>query len=397
MARYKVVQLDINSLFFAMVAISFTVALITGAVAYRNEFSGLSEWSWALALHGVAYSLFLLRDQVSNWLSIVLANVSLASVLALFTLGVCGFQRRRLSPWIVWSPVGALAVLFVLFIDDTGARIVVLGVVTVVQSVMVLALLLKGRHTTPGRGQYFLMGAITIIAAMLALRAMMVGSGVVQVATLQSTNSLQSMTFLVSMICIITMGQGLVLMSAERAVHRNLHLAIRDELTGLSSRRFVLDSLEQQLALGRRMGHPLSVLVVDADHFKRVNDTHGHLVGDRMLRHLAAKIQARLRSYDVAGRYGGEEFLIVLPHTGVAAAIKVAESLRQTISETPLVLGPEQSLGITVSIGVAECTDGSAQAEQLIHWADAALYRAKAGGRNRVEAAPPDSGAACLA
>ena len=144
----------------------------------------------------------------------------------------------------------------------------------------------------------------------------MVGSGVLQVATLQSTNSLQSVTFLVSMICIITMGQGLVLMSAERAVHRNLHLAIRDELTGLFSRRFVLDSLEQQLALGRRMGHPLSVLVVDADHFKRVNDTHGHLVGDRMLRHLAAKIQARLRSYDVAGRYGGEEFLIVLPHTG---------------------------------------------------------------------------------
>jgi two-component system cell cycle response regulator len=139
--------------------------------------------------------------------------------------------------------------------------------------------------------------------------------------------------------------------------------------------------LGEEIVRHQRESRPLSLLMVDLDRFKLVNDTYGHLAGDAVLCEAAARMSAVARCYDGLGRYGGEEFLVVLPGCDLAAALAQAERLREAICATPVAL-PNGGLPVTCSIGVA-CAEG-ARAETLIRYADEALYQAKAQGRNRV-------------
>ena len=162
------------------------------------------------------------------------------------------------------------------------------------------------------------------------------------------------------------------------------HEATHDRLTGLWNRGTVVDHLEGELNRTRREGASLSALLVDIDHFKRINDTYGHAAGDQVLCDISRRIRSQLRAYDAAGRYGGEEFLVVLPGADAADARAVAERIRDSVQGTP-VTGESFSHAVSVSIGVA-CTDAVGfELSALIRVADEALYRAKAGGRNRVE------------
>jgi diguanylate cyclase (GGDEF)-like protein len=158
--------------------------------------------------------------------------------------------------------------------------------------------------------------------------------------------------------------------------------ASHDGLTGLLNRNTVLAKLHEEIARQQRESRPLSLLMIDLDRFKSINDTYGHQAGDAVLRQSAARMTAAARRYDAIGRYGGEEFLVVLPGCDLAAAVSQAERLREAIASTPMVL-PERELAVTCSIGVA-CSSGLG-AEALIRHADQALYEAKANGRNRVE------------
>jgi diguanylate cyclase (GGDEF)-like protein len=160
-----------------------------------------------------------------------------------------------------------------------------------------------------------------------------------------------------------------------------------DSLTGLLTRALVLDGLARELHRAEREDRPLSVLIADLDHFKRVNDTFGHPGGDAVLRETAERMRVALRGYDLLGRYGGEEFLAVLPGCDQARTRQVAERLRAAVAERPMAAAGSP-VGVTMSVGTATAWAG-ADAVALIQAADAALYRAKAHGRDRVEAAPP--------
>jgi len=173
------------------------------------------------------------------------------------------------------------------------------------------------------------------------------------------------------------------------------HLVISgltDALTGLHNRRYLERRLAEEVARARRYRHPLSCLFVDADHFKRVNDLYGHSTGDMVLREIALRMKGCLRASDVATRFGGEEFTLLLPQTDAREAFNLAERIRMDIAETPVPVAPERELRVTVSIGVSEMAlqrdDGDAGA-RLMADADAALYDAKRQGRNRVISAPP--------
>lgn len=160
------------------------------------------------------------------------------------------------------------------------------------------------------------------------------------------------------------------------------NLAMIDDLTGILNRRSLMQNFEQAVSLAERRDWPLAVLMLDIDHFKVINDKHGHLVGDDVLVRFARSVSAVLRDSDVIGRYGGEEFLIFMQDEDAPGAYNAAERIRKAVSD--MRFEGEEPFGIHVSIGVAERTQlGGGSAEDLIRAADEALYRAKNGGRNR--------------
>jgi two-component system cell cycle response regulator len=166
-----------------------------------------------------------------------------------------------------------------------------------------------------------------------------------------------------------------------------MEMAVIDGLTGLHNRRY-LDSHLQTLfdrSVARR--RPLSVMMTDIDHFKAVNDKWGHDGGDRVLREFASRLRKNVRGIDLACRYGGEEFVVVMPDTDGAIAEKVAERIRAEIAAQPFPIGRDgKAIEVTVSVGVSSLLKGPDTVEALMKRADLALYEAKSGGRNRVVA-----------
>lgn len=179
-----------------------------------------------------------------------------------------------------------------------------------------------------------------------------------------------------------TIALSIVNLKLREALH---HQSIRDPLTGLYNRRYVDESLPRELSRSQRSGQPVSLIVLDADHFKRFNDSWGHDAGDAVLVGLARSIQAEARDMDIACRLGGEEFLLVLPRTTRDQAVAVAERLRSTVAELQIRHDGKLLPAVTVSLGVATSDSSWRDAATLIKQADQALYRAKTGGRNRVE------------
>ena len=161
-------------------------------------------------------------------------------------------------------------------------------------------------------------------------------------------------------------------------------LSVTDSLTGLFNRRKLAEILADQIALYQRHHRSFSVLMLDIDHFKPLNDSHGHLVGDEVLSQVAHIIAQTIRNVDVAARYGGEEFVVVLAETTAQAASDTAERIRAKVAGARYYGGVERHLTVTVSVGVAECREDDATVESVIARADQALYQAKAAGRNRV-------------
>jgi two-component system cell cycle response regulator len=161
-------------------------------------------------------------------------------------------------------------------------------------------------------------------------------------------------------------------------------MANYDSLTGLYNRRALLQKLDEQIQRSRRYEEPLSAIMLDIDHFKKVNDRYGHIIGDNVLEKVAAVIGSVIRATDVAGRYGGEEFIIILPHAEWSEALIVAERIRKAVEAAEMQGSSGETFSITVSQGVGSYT-GDDDIHSLIQRADAALYKAKENGRNRVE------------
>ena len=190
-----------------------------------------------------------------------------------------------------------------------------------------------------------------------------------------------------------------------RTGHRILHLegrlvearenmrfkATHDSLTSLFNRGVIMDLLGREISRSRRDNVPTAILLCDLDHFKHINDTHGHLIGDEVLQETARRLLLSVRSYDYVGRYGGEEFVVILNNCDSTSAPARAEEIRRAISDSPI----ETSIGtlpVTVSMGVDQTENwGLRSVEELFHQVDAALYAAKAAGRNRVSFAKQEN------
>lgn len=170
-----------------------------------------------------------------------------------------------------------------------------------------------------------------------------------------------------------------------RAYEEKRFEASHDSLTTLWNRKAILELLSNQFARTCRDGTSLAVMIIDVDHFKNINDAHGHVVGDSVLREIASRMTSSTRQYDWIGRYGGEEFIIIAPDCMLAGASAIAERVRYAIASVPIVVDRQQ-INVTVSVGMATTAESGVTSEHdLICAADAAMYRAKKQGRNRIE------------
>ncbi|HEU0201912.1 MAG TPA: diguanylate cyclase [Burkholderiaceae bacterium] len=224
------------------------------------------------------------------------------------------------------------------------------------------------RHAQDTRGTY----------ACLPLVAQGEGLGLLHVRLREAEIAVQRRPFLQ------TVAENLALALANVRLREALRSqATRDALTGLYNRRFMEDAMARELRLAVRRDSPLAMLMLDIDHFKRLNDTFGHDVGDAVLKEIAGLIHARIRATDLAYRYGGEELLVILPDTPLAEATRLAHDLQQAVRDLRVMSG-ERAVPVTVSIGVAGFPEHGDAAAKLLRAADAALYRAKRDGRDRV-------------
>lgn len=386
-------NLDLRTLLWVLPLTSGVLAAAVLAVAYRAKVhKGLTLWGLGLVVNTLSYPAFGLRTIGWPAVSIVSANLLTMLTLVLHTLALMEFQRDRVRVvplWCVWTPAALIIASSVLFVHEDHLR----NVLTAgFQGAM--AMVLWSQAWAPGVQKPRLTGRWVVIIGSSMLLVTFIVRTIFMVlesnweSHYKVPDHIQAATYFSGLAVLLANSIGFVLMQMEHAISQQHSLAIHDQLTGLYNRLELLDMLVRSGAQSRRSGKPLAMLMLDIDHFKRVNDQHGHLVGDEVLRQVAQRAQERLRRSDVLARYGGEEFLALLPDTDVAGAIVVAEAIRRGIEALPIVVGGTP-IPLTISIGVHAGVfgDNPDASDAMIAASDRALYQAKEQGRNRVVAA----------
>ena len=387
--------LDNRTLLFSLVLISAMMAISLAVVSWGREHDSLKKWAGAMALESMAWSLAAARGAIPDVFSIMLFGILLVTAQA---MKLAAIHEYRDLPWPSWQclfPIVLASVLLAaLPYEDFRKRLVYGSLIYGAQMLMIVRILLTDTESRTGRAWWLLFGATAAILPLFALRAIVAFFGTFEFATVQSAvapNPVQLAVF-VGLIALSMLGSlGFILMVKERADRAIRSLAMIDSLTGVFNRRAFMERAEREYAIAQRNKRPLALLMIDIDYFKRINDEYGHPTGDAVLVDVAHILNSRLRQQDTLGRYGGEEFCILLPATDEAGAMVVAETLRNAVENTRLAT-ERKGVSATISIGVTVCPVSCADCDpgfyKLLDDADAALYQAKNNGRNRTAMLP---------
>ncbi|AVD89467.1 MULTISPECIES: GGDEF domain-containing protein [Pseudomonas] len=374
------------TLFAAVALVAIILAFCLLLVGQSNRRDNLLLTGCGLLAHALAYVCYTVYGHAPLWLSYGLGNSLLSLALAFYSASLFRI-REQVVPWrlLFIIPVIMLTGLMLL-LDTLEPRMLLATLVLVVQCSMILYW--SRRYVErPGRAHLLLEIGAMISLIGLGMRALAVVNGHAVEMRYDVSNLKQSISVAIGTVTVMMYSIGLVLMAKERSESRLQHLALRDVLTGTFNRRAILERFAVELDRARNERSSLAVAMIDIDHFKRINDLHGHLAGDEVLCHCVRELQMRLRLSDSLGRYGGEEFLLLLPCTDREGAMATLQSLRETIARSPACFaGDEIALRFSVGLwcGIPGPHDNTAS---LLAQADAALYQAKAGGRNAVHMA----------
>ena len=373
-----------------IIASSLMMAASMAVVGWGRRRDGLGRWAAALLVNAIGHLLIMLRGLIPDVLSIVVGNLMLSSVFVGMIAAVYQFQGRPVRWALLLAPPLLVLVFVSVFIDNFPARVSFVGLVIGLQAVWALLAALSHRHATVGRGQWLLVAGLLLEAVVLGVRALVAISTHSEATNILQSSALQTLTFLATFSVVLVSSVGFVFMSRDRADENNRVLAALDPLTGVANRRSLIAALDRDVARAQRMREPMALMMVDIDHFKDVNDQYGHPAGDRVLCSVVNVLRQRVRAQDLVGRYGGEEFMVLLPDTGLTGAQQLARALCKAVEESrcPADGVPGPGIAVTVSIGVFGGRLGSGDSwDMLIAAADRALYQAKNNGRNRVEVA----------
>lgn len=380
-------ELDPRTLLFSLI---LTDALMVFGllVAVHGQFlkrDGMEKWAAAIFLEMLALLVADLRGVFTDSIAIVFAHGLKAASYAMILAALYEFQRRKASLWAYFAPVAATLAMAFILVESTRGRYFWGSLIFILQLLLIARALLSDQEARSGRAWRLIFAGIAVMMMVLALRAVAALAGIGEFA--QVTNSValhpvQFIAFIALMATSLLGSIGFILMVKERADQEIMHLAMTDCLTQIPNRRALMERAGQ--AMARRSGLPLALLMIDVDHFKRINDIHGHPIGDEVLRQVVERLRGRLRGCDLLGRYGGEEFCVLAPDTDLNGALNLAESLRESIEFTPFIT-EKGALPVSVSIGMALCPlNTRRELKDILIEADSALYTAKQTGRNKV-------------
>ena len=380
-------MIELRTLLALAAVTDLMVAAILWAAAGRRLRHGMGEWICALLVRVAAVAILAVEGTVPP-AALSAAAAFLALSMTLQGAALVGYDGRHMPAWVHPAVLAAVALPLGLLASDPGNALL-FGGLTFGTLLAVLAGVALQVHTPlGGRGR-----ARTVLIATFAIGAIAFytrGVSAILVADpLQSfvqPNGFQSALFIAACAAALASSFGFMLLHKERAEGEAVRMATMDPLTGAFNRRTFHDIAEREIARARRAGQPLSIILVDIDHFRPINDRHGHRAGDAVLQKMADVIRGALRKEDMLVRYGGEEFLVLLPDVPGPGAVVVAGRIRKAVEAEAFDIDGN-TIPVTVSVGVsARLDEGPESMEGLLARADEALALAKQRGRNRVVA-----------
>ena len=378
--------LDIRTISFFVGALSAVQAL--GLFVFSKMVGsqpGVKQYAWGNAGFALSFLLLLLRGVVPDFLSIVVANTAISLSSYIIFWGVCAYTNRASDrrPFLLIPGLIFLFFLYFTYVDnDITIRTILISGSSAFFSFLCSYILFTFNERQLKLSSRFTATVLLFYGLFLVVRSILAAMQPLPEEIFINTD-LQILSFLLMALCGLLWSIGFALMMAQRLLMEVHRVSMTDYLTGILNRRAGQEYLERLIKRGDKDTEPFSILMIDIDHFKTVNDVYGHSAGDIVLQNIAGELKARLRPQDTLCRWGGEEFLLVLPGAGQEHALGIAERIRRTIAETKVPFKDWQ-IRCTISLGVAGTWEGSLEADELLVRADRSLYAAKHGGRNQV-------------
>ncbi|QBM17008.1 hypothetical protein MARI_11120 [Marinobacter sp. JH2] len=383
------IQLDFRTLSLTLMLFSIVFGL--GMFAYSREhakFSGIKTIGTGYFLIGGGCVLLGLRHFIHDFASIVLSNLAIIMGVILIYRGLFRFLgislrfERWLSPALLLF-LAPVLYFFTFHVPDVSPRIQAFSATFAVASFIGAWGLLQHPETRSRSVTRMLIGMFLIVTAFFIFRVLWSFYDVPP-ENFMNAGLLSSLAVIAGEFLVILSSFATIWMASDELQHELSEIARVDPLTGAYNRRAFDEACEIEFSRSLRSGSAFTIIMCDLDHFKKVNDQYGHHVGDQVLKRFADILRGRVRKHDVVARFGGEEFVLLLPNNNTEQGMHVAEQLKAKTAATQIELGRDIDLAISASFGVAQYCIGDREWSAVLHRADNALYAAKKQGRNRV-------------
>ena len=380
-------SLDYRTMLFmsGLLAVALSVLLLA-THARIATLHGLVYWVSANLLIGVAITIFIF-DMIPLNIRALVGGLCIVFGLAIYYVAIRVFEQNRLAPSIIKKTIFIIIIINIviaLLSSNEYALVVLNTALCVVFSIMSALFLLKSHeHQQKSIEHRFTGLCFTVFAALTLYRLAIVSSEQISPVEHLTEWTQNEITFLACMLSVLAINFGFIAIVNTRIAEQLNHAAGRDWLTGVMNRGRLEEASEIVRANSIRFGQTQAMLLIDLDRFKSINDTYGHLSGDKVIKIFAELVAESVRGIDLLGRYGGEEFCVLMPNTNEAEAFVLAERIREKYEATPIFLEHAQ-IQCTVSIGVCDSSYVGNDFKHMFEAADKSLYTAKKAGRNKV-------------